>query len=98
MVPLGGVHGTIFESFLKDRAIRGWWLTPSLHPAPTHRSSTHFCLPRVLGGGPTEARETLDSPLVGFHGLPSGQGYLGDEYIPLSLVPLLDGIEARVNL
>ena len=46
---------------------------------------------------PLLPKRRVGSPLVGVHGLPCGQGYLGDEYIPLTSIPLLDGVGARVN-
>ena len=82
------------ESFLSDRAIRGWWLTPGLHPAPTHRSSTHFRLPRVLGGGPTVARETYGQSIRWRSWTARGQGNVDDDYFPLTSVTLLDGVRA----
>ena len=46
------------ESFLDDRAIRGWWLTLGSYPAQKHRSSPMLRLSMVLSGGPNTARET----------------------------------------
>ena len=73
------------EPFLEDGAICGRWLTLDPYPAQKLRTTPMLRLSMVL------------SPLVDAHELPCGQGYLGDKYIPLTSVPLHDGVGARVN-